>query len=511
MNTLITRRNYILKRCLPLTSIIFLSIVLVFSSVGYSTPSSFMAADNLEKLSVNAESKPSAISTSETTSDESAAKKMSLEEIINRALEANRTLQDSIDQVDRSQFSIVAAEAEFELKIQPAARMDRIGNNNDTKSSFGIGVDVRRKFPVGTEIGILPDVSKTADVYQSAVDLSLLQPLLRGLSREFNLTNVHNAEFGARTSRRSLYLTQVNTVVSAVAAAYDVVRQKELVRINEESARRLRVHAEAAKAKEKIGLASPIDTYRALIQLNDAEDNLTTVREAYFVALDNLKILLALPLSEHLEVEAPLEYSLFRISEEEAIKTALKNRVELDQAADTFREAQRQSRVAKHNILPDLNVALNYSRFDRGDNLDQSASLGQEAWGVSLVTSTDIKRTVERTNYQQTLISVKSAQRSESLQRDEVVREVKREHRNLHRQEQRIKIQQDQIQESKGQLELAQIKFRWGLANNFDVIDAEESLRRAQTNLLSVVIDYIVGTYRLRRVMGTLLDRPERF
>jgi outer membrane protein TolC len=120
-----------------------------------------------------------------------------------------------------------------------------------------------------------------------------------------------------------------------------------------------------------------------------------------------------------------------------------------------------------------------------------------------------MRRTVERANYEQSLISVKSARRSESLQRDEVVREAKREHRNLRRQEQRIKIQQDQIQDSKGQLELAQIKFRWGLADNFDVINAEESLRRAQTNLLSVVIDYIIGTYRLRRVMGTLIDRPK--
>jgi outer membrane protein TolC len=511
MNSLIIRRNQDLKRWLFLQCIIFLFIIIVFSSFAHSTSPSFIVADSLKRASMNDGSESSAIPASETEPDQSSAQKMSLEKIINRALAANRTLKDSSDQVDRSQLSIVAAEAEFELKIQPGARVDRIGSNNNSDSSFGAGVDVRRKFSVGTEIGARPDIQKTADDFQSGIDLSFSQPLLRGVSRDFNLANIQNAEFGARTSRRSLYLTQVNTVVSAVSAAYDVVRQRELVRINEASARRLKTHAEAAKAKEKIGLATPIDVYRALIQLNDAEDNLATVREAYYVALDNLKILLALPFSKAIEVEAPLEYSMFRILEEQAVKTALKNRVELDQAADTVREARRQSRIAKHNILPEMNVVLNYSRFDRGDTLSESASFGQDAWGLSLVTVTDIKRTVERANYKQSLISVKGALRSESLQRDEVVREAKREHRNLRRQEQRIKIQQDQIQDSKGQLELAQIKFRWGLADNFDVIDAEETLRRAETNLLSVVIDYIIGTYRLRRVMGTLIAKPERF
>ena len=48
----------------------------------------------------------------------------------------------------------------------------------------------------------------------------------------------------------------MKTVLDTVRAMYEVVRQKELVKLNEESERRLRGHAEAARAKEKIGLAS---------------------------------------------------------------------------------------------------------------------------------------------------------------------------------------------------------------------------------------------------------------
>jgi outer membrane protein TolC len=118
---------------------------------------------------------------------------------------------------------------------------------------------------------------------------------------------------------------------------------------------------------------------------------------------------------------------------------------------------------------------------------------------------------VERVAYDQSLLSVQGAQRNYNLLRDEVVREVKRDFRNLRASENSVVIQEEQIRQAKGQLALAQVKFRFGLANNFDLIDAETKLRIAQTNLLSAVLSYIVGTNRLRAAMGTLLERPKKF
>lgn len=48
------------------------------------------------------------------------------------------------------------------------------------------------------------------------------------------------------------------------------------------------------------------------------------------------------------------------------------------------------------------------------------------------------------------------------------------------------------------------------MAGNFDLIEAETELREAEIGLISAVIDYIVGGYRLRTAMGTLLDKEGR-
>ena len=439
-------------------------------------------------------------------------KKLTLEDAINRALEANRGLADAIDNVEGARLSLVTAESEFELKIFPGGQAGITGTSDEGSDPiFGAGIALEKKFAIGTEFSISPNIQKTGDTYQAAIDTGIVQPLLRGIGREYNLSGVRSAEFGARSTRRTLYLRQVNTVLLTIAGVYEVIRQRELFRLNEESAARLRVHAEAAKAKKKIGVATQIDVYRASIQQKQAEDSLNTAREAYRDALDNLKILLALPLEEEIEVAAPLEYNLVRLTEEEAIRTALRNRVELDQSADIVREAKRLSKVSKQNIRPKLDVVFNYSRFGSGDSFGDSAGFDEDAWGVNLVTSTDLARTAERAAYDQSLLNVRAARRNNSLERDNVARQVKRDLRNLRRSEKGIEIKEGQIEQVKGQLELAQVKFRWGQANNFDLIQAETELRLAETNLLSAVLDYIVGSHRLRAALGTLLERPERF
>ena len=439
-------------------------------------------------------------------------KKLPLEDAINRALEANRGLADAVDNVEGARLSLVAAEYEFELQIFPGGHAGITGTSGEgPDETLGAGISLEKKFATGTKVSITPNIQKTGDIYQTGIDTGLVQPLLRGITREYNLSGVRSAEFGARSTRRSLYLRQVNTVLLTIGGVYEVIRQRELFRLNEESAVRLRVHAEAARAKKKIGLATQIDVYRAGIQQKQAEDNLNSAREAYRDSLDNLKILLALPLEEEIEVEAPLEYSLVRLAENEATRTALRNRVELDQAADTVREAKRLSRVSKENIWPRLDVVFNYSRFGSGDRFGESTRFDEDSWGVNLVTSTDLARTVERAAYDQSLLNVRAARRNKSLERDNVARQVKRDLRNLRRSEKTIEIKEEQIGQVKGQLELAQVKFRWGLANNFDLIQAETELRLAETNLLSAVLNYIVGSHRLRAALGTLLERPERF
>jgi outer membrane protein TolC len=434
--------------------------------------------------------------------------RLTLAEAINRALTANRNLANSQDNLESARLTIVVAESDFELKIIPQTGVSFSSTNTSSDyNTYALGLKLVQKFSYGTTASVAPVVQLSGDSWRSSVDMRVTQPLLRGTNQEYNLSPVHGAQYADRSSRRSYYLSQVSTVVETVSGVYEVVRQRELVRLNEDAARRLNGFAQAAMAKEKAGLATPIDVYRASIQLKQAEDSLTSAREAFQDAADNLKVLLALKQDESILLEAPLSYQVLSIAEDKAVELALDRRVELEQAGDAVSEAQRQSRVAKHGTLPDLNLSLGYTRFSDNNNFNDTMLFDRDNKGLSLVTSSDLTRTAEKANFQRSLLGVQAAVRNREDRRDDVIRQVRRELRSLRRGQERISNQQEQIKQSEGQLELAQVKFQHGMTDNFTLLEAENRLRQSQTTLLSLVVDYIVGAYRVRAALGTLVER----
>jgi outer membrane protein TolC len=448
--------------------------------------------------------------TEEVMSEKGVAIILTLDAAIERSLIANRGLITVAEQVDFSRLSLVAAESQFELKFRPNANVG-FGehSNSGTNEQYGVGLTIDKRFESGTTIAATPRLDKVSGGYMNGVDLSLSQPLLLGNNREYNLGAIDSAEFSERSANRTLYLTQVDTVVSTVILMYRVVLQRELVELNTHSADRLTALVAGTRAKEKIGLSTPIDTLRGELQLRQAMDTLVVVRESYGDALDNLRVQLSYPMNQSIEVDAPLVYDLVELEENIAVSIALAERVELEQARDNFDESKRRSRIAKHRTLPSLDIVLGYSQLGVNENLSTNFGLDDYVWNVNLVSSTDLARTAEKAVYKQSLLGIRSAKRSLELQQDDVARQVKRDLRNLKRAENRITIQEEQIKSSVASMRLAKIKFDHGLANNFDLVEAEESLRQAETSLVSAVVDYIVGSYRMRQSLGTLIQQPE--
>jgi len=90
-------------------------------------------------------------------------------------------------------------------------------------------------------------------------------------------------------------------------------------------------------------------------------------------------------------------------------------------------------------------------------------------------------------------------------QRDIIRTEVKSRLDALANRAQNIHLRKEQIVQATGKRRLAEIKFSHGMGSNFDFIESETELLHAKVNLLSSKISYIVGQYRLRATLGTLI------
>jgi len=431
-----------------------------------------------------------------------------LEKIINRALDANWAMVDARDSVRSAALRLEAAESEFELKIHPGAGIGVSGGDDlSTGADLNFEVSLEKRTQYGTEIGLSPSVLRVDDEYQNRANLRIVQPLLRGAGRDYTMSGVYRARFGERTARRSRHQREVDTIVGAVRHGYEVVRQRELLRLRKQSYQRLKDLDEATAAKKRMGIADAMDLYRVRIQLNQAGEELSRSRQMYADALDSLKIFLALPLEKEIEVFLPLDFDWIHPDEQEMIQTALANRMELKQVRDAMAEARRIADRARSDTLPELDIRLSLRQTGEPSSGFPGSTPDQTTWGISLGSTTDLRRTAQKALYEDSLLNVRQAARRQRIASDEIAAQVKREIRNLERQGKAIENQEEQIHQSKGQLELAQIKFEHGMADSYDLIDAEISLRRAQTQLASAVIEYIIGQYRLRSAVGTLVQR----
>jgi outer membrane protein TolC len=314
--------------------------------------------------------------------------------------------------------------------------------------------------------------------------------------------------FSLRSSERAVYQAKVNTVIQTVAAVYYVLEQQKTVALLEDQIIAMKRHAETARLKKDVGLASEMDVYRALIQLKNVEDSLSSVKSSLSRAKDALKRVLALPLDQPIEVEAPAaDIKEASLSENDAIRTALENRIEMVDARDYLREAERKSSVAKHNLLPQLDFEVNYERFSNPGAFSNSWDVSEDRWTANLVSATDWARTREKASYQQSLLNIRNAELNLQSQQDEIVAEVRNQMEVLENWKDRIQIRKDQIVQATGKQKLARLKFDHDMADNFDLIEAETELYQARVNLLSVETEYIVSQYRMQSALGILFDQ----
>ncbi|MDM8553118.1 TolC family protein [Desulfococcaceae bacterium HSG7] len=432
--------------------------------------------------------------------------KLSLEEAINLALHDNRALLDADNDLKIRELTLEQEKSLFDFKLFPGGDAGITGSDSDNDTSLGIRGTVEKKFTNGIKGALVPSIDRSNDEYSASVGASLTIPLFRGYGQFVNLNSIDAIQHSLKTARRSIHTSRVNTIISTVAGVYDIIKQEKLLQILNQQKKRLKEHTEILKIKEKTDLISSLDIYRAEIRLKDVEDNYAQAWKIYAGAQDQLKIILAVPVEITISVKAPLKSEPVHIEPDKAVQIALTNRTDLQQADDNISESIRKGEIAKHNLLPEVNIAVDYNRFGSSEDFSRTYHFNENRWNIKLISTTDWSRKSEKIAFRQRLLDIKNARIALESKKDEIKRAVREQLEALKESENRIILKKKQIHQAQGKVALAEIKFRHGLADNSDFIEAETELQQSRANLLAAEFDYIVGTYRLRAALGTLLE-----
>lgn len=446
---------------------------------------------------------------------------------VSQALIANRSMIASRESVEKADLNLEYELTDFEWKVQPNITTGFQGGRDKNQFAIGGGANICKKWTSGTRVNFNPYYLRSGGHRNVKLNTYITQPLFRGVGYWYNTAKIHGASYAYRSAVRNMHIARVKLVTRVVSQMYEIAKQEEIVRFNTESYERLKGYLAAARLKEKIGLSDSLDVYRAETELRHAEDSLTSAQERLQEAYDVFKEMLAIPLDQCVQVTVPIEYVELDCCVEEAIQTALIYRLEMEQAQDYIYEQSRILRWAKQNLLPDLNLHFEHSTWkdkvfqtEMCDVCNDDGIWSKEArnyyswldrkstWGISVTSNSDLYHHSERLFYDNSLLNLDASYRNLEQVQTTVTLEVKRSLRTLKQASTRIRLQEEQIKTAEGELRLSRVKFDRGMANNFDVIQAERNLRTAHIAYLSAVIEHINGVYALNNALGILADNP---
>ena len=442
-------------------------------------------------------------------------RELTLEECIQLALVNNLDIQVSRAGVDAGEAGIAEQKARFHPTVGATGeadgwRRDRSeGREDETRDAQRALLFLEQEVPTGgsVRLGAGYERVRTSENSQdvptenfdnsnelAGLSIEVFQPLLRGGRVYVARSPIVDAEYGAEINQALLSTAMLNVKAQTKAAYYNVVRAMRQVEVAERALGRSRELVDASNALFDAGQVSKVDVFSAEVRTSTAEARIATSTAELRVRQNELRRVIGLPVGvKILAADTSIPFEPIPVDLTDWITRALRNRPELLQKRAELRQAELSKRVAGNGKLPELGVT---GTFQPGFDW---ASYN---WDAGLSFRMPIGNRAPRARYKQAE-SLRSAAQTELMrtQRD-IELEVREFEIRLRENIERVESLSYAVQSARSKREVAIGRFEMGLANNLDVVNANEELIRSESELLAAITDYVANVAFLEAAIG---------
>ncbi len=347
--------------------------------------------------------------------------------------------------------------------------------------------------------------------FNSDVTLTFTQPLLKNFGRENTEINISVARFnreGALEQFKSKLLDIVSQVKSQYYQLYSLRENLEVKRASLNLAETILTNT---RAQVKAGVLPSMEITNAEFGVATQQKGLIDAERAVKDQVDALRVLLQLPeVTEILPTDTPYKEK-YAVDEAQSIKLALATRPDLRQQRVTLKTSELQSRVARNQVLPQLDfnasAALtgldnNYSR-----DLERMGSGNYRAWSAGLKLTYPIGNDSAKNDYIKSKIAIEQNKTQLKSLEDSISRDVRIAARAVRSGYLQLDVTARGRAYAEEVLNAYMKKQKVGLATMKDVLDELNNLVTAQGNEIQAVTDYNNAIVTLWKTTGELLDR----
>lgn len=429
---------------------------------------------------------------------------------IETALERNRDLAKLALSLQSALLSRDSAAADFAVTVRPGGSVDR----EDDRTSYDYGVEAIRKFSWGTDLrlsGKIEDAGiEESDVSKrDSVRAEISQPLFRYAGPLVNLDKLVTAQSQIAAARRNVELKKTDLVLEVVQSYVNILRLERQLDAEKQSLERSDGLLRLTRAREAQGRVSRVDTLRVELQKGQAQSRMESTQERLASArLDFAELIGGDPLAVYAFEPIP-DLLLDPPAPEIAVQAAFSNRLDYAQALQDCRDAERGVRVSRRFLLPDVRVISQYEKYGEGATSSDASNLDEDSWFVGLQAVTDLPMRQEQISYKQSVVSEQSAREDVDIAEVFVRKQVQQQLLAFGRARSEAVIAGQNLDSARSRVRLARRLFELGRSDNFSVTDAEEAFRNAENTFFAAKAESSVATYRLLRVLGSLIEYPD--
>jgi len=397
-------------------------------------------------------------------------------------------LEDALAAVERVNVNVLLSREGFAQALE-VARVQR----SDLLPAVGAAVQQRR-----AESPLISSTAKLAGTPSNRSDVRMTASL--ALLSPQQIAQYRAAQVGVEVARLDVEQT-IQTILATVAQTFFAhLRNVKRIEVLEANVRRGRELLALARNQVAAGVATQIDITRAESQLALAEQARLQQDTVVYESELRLKRLL------DLEAGAPLQLVDFPVRRtEEAPFAAAGERTLFERRADYLR-AQRQLEQTAESLR-----AVRWERFGAlsltGDyglaNTEGFARDDQVSWSAGVALSVPVfdgqrQRSGERQARSQ-LRSQEFRLRQLELQ---IAGEVRLAHQDARSRHAQVGVAEKSLSLSLEELQLAQRRFEQGVADNREIVDAQNRLALASDNLNEAIYQYNLSRVELARTRG---------
>lgn len=397
-----------------------------------------------------------------------------------------------------------------------------------TSTRVAGGIEATQNLPTGGSILLDVTESKTntrtasgdgvmeSRVWEADAELRFIQPLLRGSGlltgdgTDIGTANLRRARLAELDDILADTLAERDVVLSVIRQYFRILQIKQQLLVSRDAIRERYRFLDETRVKYDVGRVAESEILRAEIQFLQEVETAIGRQQQLDDARDTLLILLGLPLET--------EVSLIDITGEltrrgrievppldQAVQMALSRRRELMRADINVQLAAISTRVARNNVLPDLDFDAGLAAFDADESFTRANEFDRDRADAGLALRIPLQNIQRREAHRQSVLRLEQARTNRlSLERD-LTRQVYSTFRSVLTTEARLTVLQQRVAQARRNLELINESFEVGASTITEVRLAQDDLFNTEAAYSSAILNYQIGIAELYVAMGLSL------